>query len=167
MCLACTEPSSAACSRTKVVMSSTFNAARSKWSRGYFCARKRSTNGSILRSGASARPRSSRRYRRCFSSNVSRALGAASTLRRDVTPCSRRRSSRPEQCAHIFRRYSLPALQVAPITLDYVLIELFCSETLLLKPTIEMPDQPELDSAMDPRIAVGGQPGCKQIAVPR
>jgi len=53
------------------------------------------------------------------------------------------------------------------ITLDYVLVELFCGETLLHKPTIEMPDQPKLNPAVDPRIAVGCQPGCEQIDVSR
>ena len=30
---------------------------------------------------------------------------------------------------------------------------------------VEMPDQPELDPAVDPRIAVGFQPGCEQVDV--
>ena len=41
------------------------------------------------------------------------------------------------------------------------------SEMLLLKPAVEMPDQPELDPAVDSRITVGCQPGCEQIDVPR
>jgi hypothetical protein len=35
-----------------------------------------------------------------------------------------------------------------------------------LKPPVEMPGQPELDSAVDARIAVGCQPGCEQVDVP-
>jgi hypothetical protein len=31
---------------------------------------------------------------------------------------------------------------------------------------MEMPDQPELDPGMDPRIAVGCRPGCEKIDVP-
>jgi hypothetical protein len=164
-CLACTEPSSVACRRTRVVMSPTASAAKSKWSRGYFSTRKRSTNINMLRSEASTRPRSSRRYRRYFSSDISRAVGVASTLR-GVTPCSRSRSSTRTN-VHIFRTYSLPALQVASIKLDDVLIELLRGEMLLHKPAVEMPDQPKLNPAVDPRIAVGCQPGCEQIDVSR
>jgi hypothetical protein len=57
--------------------------------------------------------------------------------------------------------------QVAPITLDCVLVQLFCGERVLIKPTIEMPDQPKLNPAVDPRIAVSCQPSCEQIDVPR
>jgi hypothetical protein len=32
---------------------------------------------------------------------------------------------------------------------------------------VHVVDQPELDPAVDPRIAVGCQPGCEQIDVPR
>ena len=57
--------------------------------------------------------------------------------------------------------------KVTPITLDYFLIDLRDREILLLKPSVKMPDQPELDPAVDPRIAVGCQLGCEQIDVPR
>jgi hypothetical protein len=54
-----------------------------------------------------------------------------------------------------------------PITLDYFLVDLIDRKMFLLKPPVEMPDQPELDSAVNPRIAVGCQPGCEQVDVPR
>jgi hypothetical protein len=50
--------------------------------------------------------------------------------------------------------------------LDYFLVDLLGREILLLKPPVEMPDQPELDPAVDPRIAVSCQPGCEKIDVP-
>jgi hypothetical protein len=40
-------------------------------------------------------------------------------------------------------------------------------EILLLKPPVEMPDQPELDTAVNPRIALGCQPDREQVDVPR
>jgi hypothetical protein len=46
---------------------------------------------------------------------------------------------------------------VTPIALDYVLIQLFNADVFLLKPAIEMPDVTKLDSAVDPRIALGCQ----------
>jgi hypothetical protein len=46
-----------------------------------------------------------------------------------------------------------------------VLIELFHIDTLLVKPTVEMADEAELDSAVDARKAVGRQPVGKQIDV--
>jgi hypothetical protein len=57
--------------------------------------------------------------------------------------------------------------EVAAITLDDVLIELRRTDTLLVKPTVEMADEPELDSAMDPRKAISQQPIGKQVDVPR
>jgi hypothetical protein len=54
-----------------------------------------------------------------------------------------------------------------PITFDYVLVDLLGREIPLLKPPIEMPDKPELNPGVDPRIAVGCQPGCEKIDVPR
>jgi hypothetical protein len=54
-----------------------------------------------------------------------------------------------------------------PITLDYFLVDLRGREIVLFKPPVEMPDQAELDPAVDPRIAVGCQSGCEQIDVPR
>jgi hypothetical protein len=59
---------------------------------------------------------------------------------------------------------SLP--KPAAIALDGVFIELLCTDALLLKPTVEMPDEPELDSAVDARKAVGCQVIGKQIDVP-
>jgi hypothetical protein len=45
--------------------------------------------------------------------------------------------------------------------LDYVLVQMFRAEVLLLKPAIEMPDIPKLDSAVDPRIALVCQSVCE------
>ena len=56
---------------------------------------------------------------------------------------------------------------VTPITLDYFLVDLLCRKILLRKPPVEMSHQPELDSAVDPRVAVGRQPGREQVDVPR
>jgi len=36
-----------------------------------------------------------------------------------------------------------------------LIVDVLDREILLLKPPVEMPDQPELDPAVDPRIAVG------------
>ena len=44
-----------------------------------------------------------------------------------------------------------------PITLDEIFIELLRPDTLLVEPTVEMPDEPELDTAANPRKAPGGQ----------
>jgi hypothetical protein len=49
------------------------------------------------------------------------------------------------QRAHVFGTHSLFSHKVAPIRLDYFLIDLLDREILLLKPPVEMPDQPELD----------------------
>jgi hypothetical protein len=38
---------------------------------------------------------------------------------------------------------------------------------LVRQPTVEMPNQPKLDPAVDPRIAVVYEPGCEKIDVPR
>ena len=65
------------------------------------------------------------------------------------------------------KRSRLFSHKVTPITLDYFLVDLPGREILVIKPAVEMPDQPELDPAVDPRIAVGCQPGCEQIDVPR
>ena len=54
----------------------------------------------------------------------------------------------------------------AAIALDGVFIELLCTDALLLKPPVEMPDEPELDSAVDARKAAGCQVIGKQIDVP-
>jgi hypothetical protein len=59
---------------------------------------------------------------------------------------------------------SLP--KPAAIALDGVFIEFLCSDALLLKPTVEMSDEPELDSAVDARKAVGCQVISEQIDVP-
>jgi len=39
--------------------------------------------------------------------------------------------------------------------LEDVLIELLRTDILLVKPTVEMADEPELDSSVDPRKAIG------------
>jgi hypothetical protein len=70
------------------------------------------------------------------------------------------------QRAHVFGAYSLFSHKVTPITLDYFLVDLPGREILLLKPPVEMPNQPELDPGVDPRVSVGCQPGCEQIDVP-
>jgi hypothetical protein len=54
----------------------------------------------------------------------------------------------------------------AAIALDGVFIELLRTDALLLKPTVEMPDEPELDSAVDARKAVGCQVIGEQIDLP-
>jgi hypothetical protein len=60
----------------------------------------------------------------------------------------------------------LPAPEPAAIALDDAFIELLCTDALLLQPTVEMPDEPELDSAVDARKAVGSQVIGEQIDVP-
>jgi hypothetical protein len=57
--------------------------------------------------------------------------------------------------------------RIKSIAVDYFLVDLLDREALLLKRPVEMPDQPELYPAVDPRIAMGCQPGCEHIDVPR
>ena len=87
-------------------------------------------------------------------------------MRRGVTPCSRKRSSSFISANTSLERTRFFRIKVTPITLDYCLVDLLDREILLLKPLVEVPDQPELDPAVDPRIAVGYQPGCEQVDVP-
>ena len=65
--------------------------------------------------------------------------------------------------------YAVPDLteRIKEIAAQLDLVDLLDREILLLKPPVEMPDQAELDPAVDPRIAVGCQPRCEQIDVPR
>ena len=60
----------------------------------------------------------------------------------------------------------LPAPEPAAIASDDVFIELLRTDALLLKPPVEMPDEPEQDSAVDTRKAVGCQVIGEQIDVP-
>jgi hypothetical protein len=41
---------------------------------------------------------------------------------------------------------------VTPISLDYFLVDVLDREILPLKPPVEVPNQPELDPAVDPRM---------------
>jgi hypothetical protein len=44
--------------------------------------------------------------------------------------------------------------------LYYILVQLLRREMHLLEPTVEVPNQPKLDPAMDPRKALRRQLGC-------
>ncbi len=48
---------------------------------------------------------------------------------------------------------ALSALEVTPEPSDDVFIELLRTNSFLVKPTVQMADEPDLDSAMDPRKA--------------
>jgi hypothetical protein len=81
------------------------------------------------------------------------------SLRRDALFAQK--IEEPYQREYVFGAHSLFSHKVTPITPDYVLVQLFKAEMLLLKPAIEMPDMPKLDSAVDPGIALGCQSICE------
>lgn len=52
-----------------------------------------------------------------------------------------------------------------PITLDESFVDLLRTEAILVEPTVEMADEPDLDSAVNARKGVGYKPIGKQIDV--